>query len=93
MTVHAFPNRKISASTYAAGCRCDGCRTANTDYIRERRRAGLDPGSVAINRATSRAAKWVRDNHPDVWRQLVDDQYARLGVDRRTVGRPAKSAS
>lgn len=34
------------------GCRCDGCKAANSDYERERRRLGCDRPRAKHNRAS-----------------------------------------
>jgi hypothetical protein len=57
---------------YMAGCRCDGCRRANTDYERARvaaRKAGDWNGVVDVGRARAHLAK-----------------LSAQGVGRRTVG-------
>lgn len=52
---------------------CDECRTAQADYARRRRkrnpqvRAAETAKSGAHRRAAFRAARWVREHHPDVW--------------------------
>lgn len=85
----------VNKSTYDRHrCRCDGCRAANAEAQRLRRQQFGTPTAARIHdRATTKAATWVRKHHPDVWQQLVDEQYARLGAVRRPVGRPAREAS
>lgn len=62
-------------------CRCVECRAANTVYI-QRYRLTNGPRAIysvkASGRAERRAAKWVRENHPDVWRSLLDDAWIEL---------------
>ncbi len=67
----------VSASTYQhPGCRCNGCRQAATDKQREhRRRNGVEPSVKIYSRADRRAARWVREWHPDVWAAIVADEY------------------
>jgi len=63
-------------SRYVLGCRCDICRTATNT------RQGI------YARATRRAARWVRLEHPGMWDRYLDDEYAAAGIERQPVGRP-----
>lgn len=61
-------------------CRCAGCRAAKAAYAR---------GTVnrsATTKAKTRAVRWVRENHPDVWADILDDEYDRFGKTRRPKG-------
>jgi hypothetical protein len=79
-------HRNVSNGTYNAGCRCDGCTEAH--------RVSALRGSARAHRAAAwQASKWVRENHPDVWDEIVDAVYAEAGEARRPVGRPRKAVS
>ena len=47
-------------SAYSHGCRCDVCREAKRDYIRERRRGGLELALERGRLGTPRAAGPIR---------------------------------
>lgn len=71
---------QVSASNYSnRGCRCAGCRAANTAAQRERRKSGTPPSVRAHQIATNQAAKWVRVRHPGQWRRLLDAAYMEVG--------------
>jgi len=55
------------------GCRCDACKTAATLYHAQLRRkaGGLFRSDKAYNKANREAAKWVRENHPDVFAEML----------------------
>lgn len=64
--------RSVSATTYKNhGCRCDGCRSAATLYQRKMRARGgmIKAHDRAQVRAHRLAAKWVRENYPEVWKE------------------------
>lgn len=44
---HKFANAKVGRPSYTRGCRCDGCKQANRDYSREKRK-----GLTQYDRAT-----------------------------------------
>ncbi len=44
--------RPVTAATYSAGCRCDGCRAANTAYMRAYRSAGAATGRAGRHDTT-----------------------------------------
>ena len=54
-------------------CRCDACRRANTDSMRDARQRRT-PGTMRASRVSSRkavlAAAWVSRNRPDVWAEI-----------------------
>jgi hypothetical protein len=51
-------NTKHSLAAYGAGCRCDVCRQANTDYMREyQRRRAKEPAFRAKRREYDRARR------------------------------------
>lgn len=58
---------------------CDECRAAQAEYARRRRarnprkRAEETAKSQANARATFRAARWVREHHPDVWTECQQE--------------------
>lgn len=59
------------------GCRCDACRTAH---------AAASRGTItrrANSRARGLAETWLRENHREVWEQLLDQSYEHLGGSRR----------
>lgn len=71
-------------------CRCPQCRAANAAWTRQHRRLnGLPASHMAGSRAVLLAAKWVRQNHPAIWSQLLDEAYVALGESRRPPGRQA----
>lgn len=70
-----------TASRYTLGCRCDECRAA-----------GVLRAKV-YNRARSRAAKEFRRRHETEWHRIIDEEYERLGLERRRPGRPMNPAS
>lgn len=43
-----------------------------TQYMRDYRASGRDNATKVQNLAKMRAIKWVRSNHPDVWRLMLD---------------------
>jgi hypothetical protein len=51
-------NTKHSLAAYGAGCRCDVCRAANTEYMREyQRRRASDPTFRAKRRQYDKAKR------------------------------------
>lgn len=63
-------------NSYTNGkCRCDECRTAAREYMRKYRttnkgRSNSRYYAVLGSRRAQLAAKWVRQNHPEVWESL-----------------------
>jgi hypothetical protein len=74
--------KDYSRSTYALGCRCEGCSAANRRYQRDRRRARTDVRRDAriTTRTRTLAAKWLKEHHPDVWAEVVAE--ATRDIDR-----------
>lgn len=70
-----------SRATYNNGCRCERCKEANSAYMRAKRKQ-KDPvvvfHSKAQGVATTQAAAWVRQNHPDVWEQILTEAKRRV---------------
>lgn len=54
----------------------------STEASRERRRkhGGMTLTDRANNRAVYNAVKWVRINHPDLWRKLLAEARAEFGL-------------
>jgi hypothetical protein len=50
----------------------------NREYMREYRAAGRDRHTKIRVRAETKAMKWIRENHPEVWRALYDEAWAEL---------------
>ena len=66
-------------SQYVTGkCRCHICRADHAFR------------SNIYNKAVREAAKWVRRYRPDIFDQLLTQQYELAGIERRPVGRPPK---
>lgn len=58
-------------------CRCDLCKAAQAEYQRKvYAENGYNQNRKRINRLSrlkvAAAAKWVRENRPDVWQQISD---------------------
>lgn len=72
------------ASTYQHhGCRCDACRAANTAYARRYRKANPQRAARASTRqsmAGQLAARYVRQHHPKVWRNIQREIDARYPI-------------
>jgi hypothetical protein len=66
-----MPGRSISVGTYNSGCRCAACRQEARVYRSNRYTSGRDAPRRAYNHAAVAAAKWVRQNRPDVWNELL----------------------
>lgn len=83
MTEHP-PGKDYSASTYSNHkCRCDRCRAAHRAYTAKRRQKYGRPRSErAWQRSTRRAAAWVREHHPEVWREIYGEQYRKAAYDK-----------
>lgn len=57
-------------------CRCDLCRKAQTDSVRQYRatqqgRAKVRNNNANAQRRLSLAAQWMREKRPDIWQQIV----------------------
>lgn len=79
---HLTP-RPVSVTVYQRyGCRCQSCKDVNAAYQRDQRRKGHAPSGRVRSATDTAAATWVRRNLPEVYAQLLDEQYARLGVQR-----------
>ena len=70
-----------TASRYVLGCRCDECRDAAC--LRNK----------VYNRARNRAAQEFRLRHETEWQRFLDEEYERLGLERKRPGRPANPDS
>jgi hypothetical protein len=55
-------------------CRCPGCQDALTEYLGKWREQN------GRRRASSKAVVWVRTNHPEVWKELLNEAYERSGA-------------
>ena len=79
-----------------AGCRCEGCTTAVRDEQR-RVRANPEHQSPRIyHKAGAKAQKWVRHNHPDEWRRMLDEARAEVEAEHgplRKRGWPRKQVT
>lgn len=80
MTAHG------TRAAYAAGCGCDDCRRANTVYMRRRRRSGTSAAMEAANRRRQNvrrdlAERWVREHHPEVWAEFIDEARRRVAAE------------
>ena len=68
----------IKHGTYGAynhhRCRCPPCTEAGRKHMADYRASlgGRTRADIAQDRARVAAVKWVRDNHPDVWKDLLD---------------------
>ena len=51
------------------------------------------PADKVHNRATVRAAQWVRAEHPEQWQRILEAAYLELGIEHRPLGRPPGSSS
>lgn len=78
--------KPIKHGTYAAytnkKCRCEECKTAAREYMRKYRKT--DSGRTRsrlytqiTTKRNSRAAAWVRENHPDVWNTICSEISAK----------------
>lgn len=76
--------RSVSVHTYRAyGCRCEACRETNRLRVSAYRRTyGPSRSERAQSKAQGAAATWVRREHPEVWRRLLNEAYASLGEER-----------
>ena len=73
--------KPYSQSTYQNHkCRCARCRKAHTQAVL--------PANRVRTRALTLAANFVRQHHPGIWDELMDQAYAERGVERKPVGRP-----
>ena len=65
-------------------------KATRTSYARSYRRTG---GGIDSRKAHSRrqtlAVRWVKENHPDVYDELLVQAYAETGGERRRAGRPS----
>ena len=58
--------------TYMTGCRCDECRESRRLYARH------NVKGRAFRTASNRAAKWMRQHHPEEWQELLSEVTAEL---------------
>ena len=51
-----------------------------TEYMREyrKRNGGQTKADRAATKAQTKAANWIRWNHPELWRQFLDEAYDEL---------------
>jgi len=73
----------VTRSTYLKGCRCDGCREANATYTRRRREDRTTRTNLHMRAGslTNRLAiRWIKQHHPDVWRQLLEQAKKEVGL-------------
>jgi hypothetical protein len=79
-------NPSVKHGTYASytnrKCRCDECKTAAREYMREYRKtdSGRERSRLYTHIATKRsnkAAAWVKENHPDVWEKICSEITSR----------------
>ena len=82
MTTDPHPyGSPYSRATYSHGCRCDRCKEANAEYMRDRRKnpkSSVVFHSRAQGIAAAQAAAWVRANHPEVWEQFLKEAKRRV---------------
>lgn len=76
-SAHVSPDFPVSAATYQRQrCRCDGCRAAaaeNMAKIRANKRGRTRLNQLSQTKATAAAARWIRQNDPDLWAQILED--------------------
>ena len=74
--------KKINHGTYAAytnkRCRCDECRQAASEYMRQYRKTESGRARSRLYthisaKRNSRAAAWIKENHPQVWEQICNE--------------------
>jgi hypothetical protein len=59
-------------------CRCDECRAAQNAYQREyvkteESRVYRTKLSRAVRKRNQAAARWVKQNQPDLWKQICEE--------------------
>lgn len=66
---------------------------AGTEAMRAYRakHGGKTAADRAQQKARGLAVAWVRAEHPEIWRALLDQAYDELGIEPRPVGRPQGS--
>ncbi len=77
----------VSAGTYQRhGCRCTDCTAQASAAVK---RSKKKPGSrsalhgKARARARDKAVAWLRDQHPEIWRYLLDEAQREVGLQTR----------
>jgi len=74
---HVSPDLPVSAATYQRhGCRCEGCKAAAAEAmarIRANKRGRTRLNQLSQTKATAAAARWIRQNDPELWNQILED--------------------
>lgn len=79
-------NNHITHGTYASytnrKCRCEDCKAAASEYMRKYRKteSGRSRSRLYTHlsaKRNSKAAKWVKDNRPDIWEKICNEVTAR----------------
>ena len=53
-------------------------------YMQQYRAAGRDHATKVHNRAKLTVLTWVRNRHPDVWQQALDDAWRDFRIQEKT---------
>jgi len=73
---------EVNHGTYAAytnkKCRCQECKTAASEYMRAYRRTEGGRSRTRLYthlsaKRNTKAAQWVKQNHPDVWQVICQE--------------------
>ena len=94
---HVGPEFSVSTSTYQRQkCRCPGCRAAAAESmakVRAKKRGRTRLSQLSHHKATAAAARWIRQNDPELWLELVEEARQEVLVTNPELGVDLRRAS